>query len=331
MWRRRETYALLTGDCIAINIAWVLYYLLRIQSGLFPLTRHDMGFAQQLIPMFVVYVGWLFIFFFYGLYRPWYQASHYDEFSTLFKSVTIGTLFLFIASSILDPPESRQPVYYLIFFYWLLMIVCVEGIRAILRMIQHRLFEAGIGTRASIIVGTMDEALELLHSIRGSRNLGLNILGFVSCDSNSGIVDSRLPLLGTSTHLFDIIVQNNVKEVLVALDSAQHRTLLDIIAQTNIANVNARVKIKPDLYDVISGQAKISQMHGVPLIDVSPRLMQPWEETMKRLLDVIVSLMILIIGLPIWMIVSIIIIFSSPGPLFYKQQRIGKNGKVFQI
>ena len=95
--------------------------------------------------------------------------------------------------------------------------------------------------------------------------------------------------------------------------------------------MNARVKIKPDLYDVISGQAKISQMHGVPLIDVSPRLMQPWEETMKRLLDVIVSLMILIIGLPIWMIVSIIIIFSSPGPLFYKQQRIGKNGKVFQI
>jgi len=331
VWRRRETYALVAGDCIAINIAWILYYMLRIQSGLFPLTRHDMGIAHQFIPMAVVYCGWFLMFSIYGLYRPWYQASHFDEFSTLFKSVTIGTLLIFIFTSILEPPEARQPVYYLIFFYWLLMIVCVEGMRAILRRVQRRLFDSGIGTRASIVVGTIDEAAELLTAIRRSRNIGLNILGFVSTDVIPTTGAPTIPYLGAAHDLRNIIEKNSVKEVLVALDSSQHRTLLDIIAQTIIANPNVRVKIMPDLYDVISGQARISQMHGVPLIDVSPRLMQPWEETTKRVIDIFVSLAILVVGFPIWLLISLLVVLTSAGPVFYKQHRIGKNGKEFQI
>lgn len=332
MWRRRETYALIAGDCIAINLAWMLYYLLRVQSGLFALSRHDMmGFTYQITPMAAVYGYWFIVFMIYGLYRPWYQASHFDEFSTVFKAITAGTLILFALSTLLEPPESRQPIYYLMFFYWAFVVICVFSMRSALRMLQRRLFDAGIGTRPSIVIGTTDEAAELLKSIRESRNIGLNILGFVSCGIMPVNGELGVPYLGEAGQLGGIIEKFNVKEVVVALDSSQHQTLLDIISQMSIVNSNTRVKIKPDLYDVISGQARISQVHGVPLIDVSPRLMQPWEETMKRAIDIAVALLILIVGFPFWLILSFLIVMTSRGGLFYKQQRVGRDGKVFQI
>jgi len=331
LFRRRETYALIAGDLLAINLAWVLYYLLRVQSGLFAYTRHDLTFPKMFAPMAVIYVYWLIVFLFYGLYRAWYQASHFDEFSTVVKAVTVGTLILFTASTLFDPPESRNAIMYLIFFYWAILIACVGTGRSTLRFLQRRLFESGIGARPSLIVGTVNEAAELLKAIRNSRNLGFKIYGFVASGAFPVNGELNVPVLGNTSELLKIIEKNNIKEVLVALDSSQHNVLIDIIAKAGLASTNTRVKIMPDLYDVISGQARISQVHGVPLIDVSPHLMQPWEEAMKRTIDIAVSLAILIIGLPLWLLTSFLIVVTSRGTVFYRQQRIGKNGKIFQI
>ncbi|HET7153495.1 MAG TPA: sugar transferase [Candidatus Kapabacteria bacterium] len=321
----------MAGDFIAINLAWVLYYLLRIQSGWFAYTRHDLALPKMLLPMFVVYAFWLIVFLFYGLYRAWYQASHFDEFSTVVKAVTVGSVILFAVSTLLDPPESRNAIIYLILFYWAILVICLGASRSTLRLLQRRLFEMGIGTRPSLVVGTVSKAAELLKAIRSSRNIGFNIYGFVASGAFPVNGELNIPVLGTTAELLGIIEKNNIKEILVALDSSQHNTLVDIIAKAGLASTNTRVKIVPDLYDVISGQARISQVHGVPLIDVSPHLMQPWEEAMKRTIDIGVSLAILLVGLPVWLLLSLLIIVTSKGSVFYKQQRIGKNGRLFQI
>lgn len=91
------------------------------------------------------------------------------------------------------------------------------------------------------------------------------------------------------------------------------------------------LKIMPDLYDVISGQARTNAIYGFPLIEISPQLMSPWEESLKRMLDVVVSAVILMVGLPVWLLIAAIIKLESPGPVLYKQERVGKDGQRFRI
>jgi exopolysaccharide biosynthesis polyprenyl glycosylphosphotransferase len=321
--------ALVVGDFIAINLAWLLYYGVRVASGWFMLTRRDMGFGQIVAPGAVVCLYWLLIFLFYGLYRAWYQRSHFDEFSTLVKATLAGTFIVFVGSTLLDPPESRSPIPYLIVVYWGIVVVCVSLMRATLRGLQARMFRSGIGTRASLIVGRADRASELMRALRKSRPLGFDIQGFVSTDPSAIPNGEPAPLLGTVAQLEEIIRTRNIREVLVTVDSGDHETLLDVIGRAAVAD--ARVKIMPDLYDIVSGQARIAQLHGVPLIDVSPHLMQPWEEGIKRLLDAVASLLVIAVGLPVWILVALAVVATSRGGVFYRQERMGRDGKPFRI
>ena len=91
------------------------------------------------------------------------------------------------------------------------------------------------------------------------------------------------------------------------------------------------LKIVPDLYEILSGQARSSQLYGMPLIDIMPELMPEWEKKLKRLIDIIASLLILIITFPICLLSAIAIKIDSEGSIFFKQERIGQNGKVFRI
>ena len=85
------------------------------------------------------------------------------------------------------------------------------------------------------------------------------------------------------------------------------------------------------LYNIISGQAKVTQLHTFPLIDIMPGLMPEWEKKLKRLMDIVLSLGLIVFSLPITLISSLIIKLESKGPVFYKQERMGLNGKIFKI
>ncbi|MFQ5799273.1 MAG: sugar transferase, partial [Bacteroidota bacterium] len=140
MSKRTEKIVLLTVDFLAINLAWLTYYALRVRSGwvAYPVE------ADLRVPMLVVYAYWLILFFFFGLNRSWYVRSRFDEFATVFKTVTFGVLALFFIMFIDDvstgsPTQSRL----LIGIYWLILLVCVGGGRVLIRSFQRRLLEAG--------------------------------------------------------------------------------------------------------------------------------------------------------------------------------------------
>src|SRR5205823_12866841 len=104
--------------------------------------------------------------------------------------------------------------------------------------------------------------------------------------------------LGSTSQLEAVIGQYGVKEVLIALGSSEHDKLIDVIARASKSN--AGLKIVPDLYDIVSGQARAKEIYGFPLIDINPILLKPWEEAAKRTLDVAVSLLLIILASPIW-------------------------------
>lgn len=327
MGSRKERLVVLASDFLTINLAWVCYYLIRVESQLIPISIEP----EFWVPLFFIYFYWLIVLAMVGLYRPWYAASRFDEIALLFKTITFGCLFLFFTIFVDDQGKNvAVSSRLLIAIYWGVMIAFVSTGRLLLRSIQRRMLIAGIGVHNTLIVGSLSKAVELHDEVKKYPALGYKVIGFVGLEKRKGRKDAgAMPVLGELQDLHDIVAEKNVRDVLIALDSSEHDRLLDVITHCNSHRVG--LKIMPDLYDIISGQARTNQIYGFPLIEISPQLMKPWEEVMKRVGEVVFSAVVLVAGLPLWILIAILIKIESRGPVLYKQKRVGKDGEHFNI
>jgi len=323
----RDKIQLLLVDFLTINLAWLIYYLIRIESEWIAYVVDP----DLWIPMIAIYFYWLLLFMFVGLYRPWYAKSRFDEFALIFKTVTVGVLIVFFViffdDTLTNAPAITRIV---ILFYWGIMLVLVGGGRLAIRSLQRRLLNAGIGLRRSLIVGWSAKAKNLFDLVEQHPALGYTIVGFVRTDKRKQILSYKNSrIVGALQNLPALIKKFRVQELLVALESTEHEKLLEVIRYSDDQHVG--IKIMPDMYDIISGQARTNQIYGFPLIEIMPEIMPPWEQSLKRLIDIGFSSCVLIIGFPFWLLIGLLIKLSSPGPVLYRQKRIGKNGDEFNI
>ncbi len=200
----------------------------------------------------------------------------------------------------------------------------------LIRSVQRNLLIKGIGRRCGLVIGFNDKGKEVLDSISNAPALGIDIEAFVAVkNENIGKDHNGIKVEGTTDQLVEIIEKYNAKEIIIALEKEDHDILVDVISRTEGKNLS--LKIVPDLYEILSGQARTSQIYGMPLIDIMPELMPEWEKKLKRLMDIIVSLLILLLSAPITILTSIAIKIDSEGPIFFKQERLGQNGKPFKV
>ena len=150
MKRGTEKILVLLTDFITINLAWMIFFYIRVQSGWFQLIT----MPEFIIPMLVVYVYWVVIFTFVGMYRTWFASSRFDEISTLFKSTFVGVFILFgviFIDDYIHNVQSNSRI--LIFIYWGLLIFLIGIGRLSIRGFQRRLLVRGIGRRNAVIAG----------------------------------------------------------------------------------------------------------------------------------------------------------------------------------
>ena len=323
----KEIFFLVFIDFLAVNICWLIYYFVRVESSLLSYEIRPDFF----LPMLAIYFYWVAVFLFFGLYKEWHATSRLDEFTAVLKAVSAGCLLLFFIIFIDDIKvnskiESRS----LILVYWGIMLSMVGGGRLIFRSTRRRLLEKGIGLRNALIVGWNEKARELFDLVDQYPALGYRVIGFVKVDKRKRGADYRgTKLLGSLDDIDVVIEKKSVKDILIALESADHDKLLDVISHCNGHDVS--MKILPDMYDIISGQARTNQIYGFPLIEIMPEIMQPWEQSMKRLTDIFASLIVLFFSSPLWVLISIAIKMDTPGPVVYSQERVGKDGKIFKM
>ena len=127
----------------------------------------------------------------------------------------------------------------------------------------------------------------------------------------------------------EITEENNIEEIIISLNEHSEKKVLDVISHCNKLSVH--LKIVPDMYDILMGYGRTEQLYGVPLMEIMPEMMPAWEQKIKRLIDISVALFILIVFFPVWILIALIIKIESPGPVFFGQKRVGKNGKIFTI
>jgi exopolysaccharide biosynthesis polyprenyl glycosylphosphotransferase len=311
-------------DFFAINLAWMCYYVLRIESRI---VEYQVK-PDIILPMMVMYIFWLSVFMFFGLYRAWYAKSRTDEFSAVFRAISLGCVLMFI---VIFFDDERNAMYsgnrLIILMYWVLMILYVGVGRVVLRSFRKRLLMQGIGQSETIIIGTGQKAKELSESVKQYPALGFNVIGFLA----TGTMDENLSLkvLGSIDDLPEMIKKYNLRSILVALDVQQKEVVLNVVSLSTGFDVS--IKIIPDMYDIISGQARTNQIYGFPLIEIMPHIMQPWEESAKRLVDISVSIIILTLSSPLWLLVALAVRLESPGNIVYSQERVGINEKRFRM
>lgn len=328
MNRKIELLLLLTVDFVTINLCWILYYFLRVESGLLETITEP----ELLGPGLVIYIYWVLIFLFVGMYRKWFAASRFDELSTLFKSSFVGVFILFIVIFMDDTARHDVTVRsrLLIMLYWGVFLFFVGMGRLLVRSFQRNLIIKGFGRKNTLLVGFNSRSNDLHNQLIRHRALGLDVVAYIAMENqNIGKEFKGVKVLDSVANIDKVIDKYDIKEIIIASDKNYQDVVAEVIAKCDSRNIG--IKILADLYELVSGQARISQIYGFPLMDVMPEIMPEWEKKVKRLMDISISLIILIVTLPLTLTISILIKLDSPGSIFYKQKRSGLNGKEFQI
>lgn len=322
--RRGETLVLLLIDFFSVFCSNSIYYYFRVHAGLFRV----IAIPDYWGPVFVLTLFFMCLFWFWGLYKFSYLSSRLEELVAILKVSIFGVLILFFSIFFSDAALGRIPdPTIFVLMYWCVLVFLVGGSRITFRTIQKRLLQGGIGLRNAIIVGSGERARSIFNLANKFRTLGYKPLGFVEVSKEGRSEGLPAPLLSGLTELSNTINRLHAKEVIIALEENERENLHEIISRINGAD--ASIKIVPDLYDSIAGQAHTSQLHGFPLIDVVPQIIPQWQVVTKRLIDVVVSCLALVIGLPIWIVIAVAIKLDSPGSVTFLQERIGLDGKPF--
>jgi len=315
------------SDLFFISLTFIIWTRLRTSMGLIS----ESGFIPTAQLCLIVCVFWFLLLGFFGHYRTWFTRSRTDEFISIAKTISIGIFIIFIltvdVAYDIEHPVTKSRT--LILTYWLLMVFMVSFGRIFIMTIRKRLLEKGIGGHLTLIIGIGDRAKELYRRVTEAPAQGYIVVGFISPGKSVDGEFEGLPVLGEVDGLNRIIKKYGIKEVLIGLCGHSEEMLEKIIDLCE--GTDTGIKIIPDLYNVIVGQVKTNQLYGFPLIEILPRLMQPWEWKVKRFMDVVFSLIILIALLPVWIITAIIIKLDSKGPFFYNQKRVGMNGKKYTM
>lgn len=334
MHKKLQVARYLAFDIIAAIVSWTLFYFYRkiyIEPLIFgykiPLELTSKFYsALVFIPAF-----WVTIYYLTGQYSNIYRKSRLLELGktamTSLGGVTV-LFFLFLLNDWISDYHKYYNLYFTLlalhfgFTYLFRLIITTRTI--------HRIHHRVIGFN-TLVIGANEKALRLYEDMMSqTRPAGNKIIGFLTVDERDSYpLEKFVPNLGSYKNLQKVVNEQEVEEIIIAIESSEHSLLSEIL--TILENRTHIVWGIPDLFDILSNQAKNNAILSNPLIKISNGLMPVWQENFKRLLDVLISFLAIIIFSPVFVVLAIWIKLSSKGPVLYKQERVGKFGKPFMI
>ncbi len=333
MNRRLQVSKYVIADFLSALVAWGLFfryrklYLEPIKFGYQPFD-YDSNFFLGLI---IIPFLWIGLYSATGYYHDVFRKARLrDLFQTILISI-IGCTFLFFVFILDDQINTYKDYYLSLFYIFSLHTFFTATLRTVIttntvHKIQNR--EMGFNT---IIVGSNERALKLYDEMEGNKkSYGNKFVGFVRVKHNEKyLLETHLNFLGNSDQIKSIIKEHKIEEAIIAIESSEHQSLEKIISE--LEGQDVLIKVIPDMYDILSGSVKMTSIFGAPLIIINREIMPTWQQTIKRFIDILVSLFVLIVFSPLYVTIGIIVKLTSKGPAFFKQERIGIHGKPFNI
>jgi Undecaprenyl-phosphate glucose phosphotransferase len=326
-------------DALLGMAAFLVAYFLRFDSGFFAMPKGHPPLAQYIsvLPFIAVIVPLGFQL--QGLYRLRRGRSRIDDFFNVLVgsiiAVVLGVVSTLYFQAYYVPDELKdRGAYEVSQGVWGLFLVLNIAVgylsRKFVREALERRWRAGVGLRRILIAGSGDLGRMVADKILEHRELGYQIVGFVDDRAGGDHLGYRgLPLLGRLHEAAEIVRREKIDHLFVALPLEEHMKLLDLVESTSREGVDVRVV--PDLLQFIALRARLEDLDGVPVINLNDVPLQGLSAGIKRLLDIGISASALLTMAIPGLIIASLIKRSSPGPVFYNQERMGLDGKQFVV
>jgi exopolysaccharide biosynthesis polyprenyl glycosylphosphotransferase len=320
------------SDYVSAISSWIILYFTRrillnevifSDGRLFLNERFWLGIV--LIP-----AGWICFYALTGTYHSLYKKSRLSEFTLTALISLIGCTILFFAIVINDP-QTDYRYYYKAYFTFLFMhfLITWTGRWVILTITKIQLREGHI-VFDSLLLGSGPVGLKIYEeTVSGLRVNGYRYIGYVQPNNFESSKPMPIPRLGQADDLERLVREHDIRLVVIAMernDQADAEKMVQRLSEQDV-----EIKIIPDILDILSGSVKTSNIFGALLSDIHTGLMPEWQMHIKRLVDLIFSIFALILLSPLMIYAAIRVKMSSPGAVFYSQERTGYKGKKFMI
>ncbi len=331
---KRQRFIYIFFDILGSALAWTLFYSYRkiiIETQKYGY-EIPLNFGTKFyIALVVIPLFWFIIHYIAGSYKEVYRRSRLQELWQTFFVTLLGVTFIFFLLILDDEVVSYKNYYdsYMVLFLLQFFLTYIPKL-IITSITSYKIKNRLLGFN-TIIIGSNKRALELFQKLKNAKkSAGFKFLGFVKVNKNNDhLLEDYLPALGNLDNLREIINEYKVEDVIIAIETTEHDKIEQILNILSITDVN--IKIIPSMYDVLTGKAKMSSLYGEPFIVISKEIMPEWQANIKRVLDITVAIFALVVSSPLFLIIGVAIKLTSKGPVFFKQERIGRYGKPFMI
>ena len=322
-------------DAFAALVAWAVFFFYRklsIEHNRFDdvtLVFQDRNFWWGIV---LLPIAWCCFYAILGTYKNVFRKARLKELQMTFWASLTGVIVIFFAL-LLDDNIYSYRTYYVSF---LMLFVLHFALTYIGRLCITSRTARLIHTRKigfpTLLVGSGEKAYNTYLDLDSQAVYSGNLfVGFIKVN---GYTDERLaqamPYLGDTEAINSLIEKYNIEEVIFAIDDRDDTKITQIIRLLDSRD-DVILKITPNMRDIVYGSVKLNSIFHSPLITINPRPMEEWQYSVKRLMDILLSLLALVLLSPVFLVTAIIVKCTSPGPIFYAQERIGKGGKPFKM
>ena len=336
MNKTRKLFFYVFFDILSAALTWIIFFIYRkynVDRTLFE--YFDASILQDsklYIGLIALPIYWVFLHILMGAYTNLFRKSRLRELEITLLTTFLGTLlffFAFILDDTVNSPFDYVKYFFILFFLQFFLTYIPRVL--ITTITINRINSGKIGFR-TLIIGNDIVALNVYQNIiKQTPYVEKYILGYVQIpEEQDESMATKLPCLGTLSDLAAIVKEYQINELIVAVQNGKRKFIETII--TSIGdNRNLSLKIIPQSQDYLIGSVKISAILQEPLISVSTKDLPVWQHFIKRLMDITFSVFAMLILLPLYIFCALGVKLSSKGSIFYLQERVGLNGKPFQI
>jgi Undecaprenyl-phosphate glucose phosphotransferase len=316
---------LIVNDLFIFSICWVGAFFLRFKAPIVPVTKGIPLLQDYMILLVFVLAIWEGTFYLVGIYRRFFNRT--EEIVALFKANFIALMILVFITFFFQRTEFSRLVF---LYFGLLNFSALALSRRFLKGYYISLQKKQLVSAQVLIVGARELGQGVAETLLKHPELGLHISGFLTgIPQKVGTRIQGITVLGLYEEIDRVIQSQGVNLVIFALPLAAHQKLEEMLNQIRDELVD--IKIVPDLYRFISLRGGVEEFEGLPFINLRESPMVGWNRILKRSFDILLSSLGMILFSPLFFLIAVAIKLSSPGPILYRQIRMGLDGQVFEM
>lgn len=340
MKSRQATIRYICFDLLSAMTAWALLFLFRkvgLEHVPFAYTSQIFSDTNFWWGICTVPIGWICLYTIQGTYKSVLRKARLKEFQQTVVASLIGVVVIFFALLLDDTVETYSNYYLSFLFLLVIHFALTYGCRVIqtshiVRNVHNR--RIGFPT---LLIGSHNKAYQTYLDLENQEKYsGEAFVGYVTVETEhpataaEARLEAVMPCLGTTEQVKQLIEERQIEEVIIAVEDHEQAQIKQILRTLDGCG-KVIIKITPDARDILFGMVKVDSIFHSPLITINPRLMEEWQYSVKRIADIVLSALALVVLSPVFLFTAIMVKFSSPGPIFYAQERIGYQGRPFKM